>query len=562
MRLKISTRLASSFTVIILLILLLSYFEITGIKSIKSEFDSVINKNTPVATYVRELSAAQSEQTADIRGYLLYSDEKYSDLFLDAESKINDIYKNIEPLLQTNESKEYLDKLKQLHSDYFNIAQTSMNYKKAGSQEEALKTAESALTPVTNFKTISEEWIKLVDNTNDDHLKAVEKHEAKLLSGSIIIIILVIVISIAVALFLTLTIVSPVKALTKAANDIADGDLTVQIPTVKIKDEIEELAGSFAGMAGNLRNLIRQVNEAALNMVSSAEEISASTEEVSKASEQIAQTVTDLSIGASEQAVSTEKGNTKLKQIIDNLKVVVSDLHKSEKLTQVSKEDVANGEKSVAYQESKITENVESVLNISKAVKELAENSSEISQILDVIRGISEQTNLLALNAAIEAARAGEHGKGFAVVSEEIRKLAEQSSSSVKRIDTIIKEVQTSVESTVAEVNKTELLMDKQSKAMSDTAKVFNDISGATIEIADIIKQIYYNADILSKNAAEVESEIENVASVAQQTAASTEEVSASTEEQTSVIQQVAISAEDLTRLAEELQMSVRNFKI
>lgn len=562
MRLKIGTRLIGSFTVIILFILLLSYFEVTGIRSIKSEFDSVINKNAPIASYIWELKAAQQEQTADIHGYLLYGDEKYPKSFLDAESQINDIYKNIDPLLQTEKSKEYLENLKQVHNEYLKTAQASMDYKKAGNQEEALKSAESGLTQVTDFAAVSGEWIKLVDSTNKDHFKAVENHEANILSGSILIILLVILISIAVAVFLILTIVGPVRALTKAANSIAGGDLTTQIPTVKIKDEIQELTLSFAGMAGSLRSLIRQVNEAALNMVSSAEEISASTEEVSKASEQIAQTITDLSIGASEQAMSTEKGNTKLKQIIEKLKAVVTDLQKSEKLTQISKEDVINGEKSVAYQESKIAENTESVLNIAKAVKELSESSSEISQILDVIRGISEQTNLLALNAAIEAARAGEHGKGFAVVSEEIRKLAEQSSSSVKKIDTIIKEVQASVELTVEEVNKTELLMDKQSKAMSGTANVFKDISAATLEIAGLIQQIHSNADILSRNTAEVESEIEIVASVAQQTAASTEEVSASTEEQTSVIHQVAISAEELTKLAEELQMSIRNFTI
>lgn len=562
MRLKIGTRLVGSFTVIILFILFLSYFEITGIKSIKSEFDSVINKNAPVASYVWELRAAQLEQSSDVRGYLLYGDEMYPKSFLDSESQITDIFKNIEPLLQSQKSKDYLNKLKQVHSDYIKIAQTSIDFKKTGNPEEALKSAENGRGQINDFNSISTEWIKSVDSTNKDHFTAVENHEANILNGTIIIILFVILVSITAAVFLTLTIVGPVKALTKAANSIAEGDLTIQMPSAKTRDEIEELTHSFTGMAANLRNLICKVNEAATNMFSSAEEISASTEEVSKAAEQIAGTVADLSVGASEQAIYTEKGNAKLKQIIEKLKAVVSDLHKSEQLTQVSKEDIANGEKSVAYQESKITENIGSVLNISKAVKELSENSSEISQILEVIQGISEQTNLLALNAAIEAARAGEHGRGFAVVSEEIRKLAEQSSSSVKRIDTIIKEVQNSVGITVAEVTTTELLMDKQSKAMNSTANVFKDISAVTIEIADIIRQIYYNADILSSNAAEVESEIEIIASVAQQTAASTEEVSASTEEQTSVIHQVALSAEELTKLAEELQMSIRNFKI
>lgn len=562
MRLKISTRLIGCFTVIIFLILLLSYFGITGIKNVQSAYSGVINTNIPVASYVWEIRACNLEQTADLRGYLLYADEKYPKAFNDLNTQIEDIYKSVEPLLQTDKSKEFLNKLKQIHNDYLQDAQAAMDSKKAGKDEEALKFATQGREHVDGMKATTSEWIQWVDSVNKGFVSESDKDATKTRANTIIVIIIAILVSLAAVTALTITIVRPINSLTKAANHIADGDLTQKMPTVKVKDELEELVSSFTKMATNLRNLIKQVNDATLNMVSSTEEISASSEEVSKVSEQISQTIADLASGANEQAIATERGNTKLKQIIEKLNGVVDDLNKSEGLAEVSKEKVANGQKSVEYQERKIAENKEAALNISKAVQELLEKSAEISQILEVIRGISDQTNLLALNAAIEAARAGEHGKGFAVVSEEIRKLAEQSGSSVKRIDSIIKEVQKSVELTVAEVDKTEILMDKQVNAMNDTVKAFKDISTATIEIANNIKQVYESANVLSKNVTEVEAEIESVASVAQQTAASTEEVSASTEEQTSVIYQVAESAEGLAKLANKLQENVKIFKI
>lgn len=562
MRIKIRTKLVGCFSAIIILTLLISFFGITGIRSMQADYNKVININIPVASNIWELRATNLEQISALRGYLLYNDEKYSKFCNELDVQIEEIDKNVEAKLQTEKSKDYLNKLKQIQSDYFQMAQIAMDNKKAGKDEEALKNADLALVHVDEMKSATTEWVKWVDSENNGIVNNVNNATNKIKNKMFVIIIIALLVSLGAVITLTITIIRPIILLTEAANQIAKGDLTKKMPEVKTKDEVQELITSFIKMTTNLRNLIMQVNNASSNMASSSEEISASTEEVSKVSEQISQTIADLASGANEQAISTERGNTKLKQIIDKINSVVSDLNKSEELAEVSKLTVASGQRSVEYQERKMVESKESTINITKAIQELSKKSAEIGQILDAIRGISEQTNLLALNAAIEAARAGEHGRGFAVVSEEIRKLSEQSSSSVKRIDTIIKDVQASVELTVLEVGKTEIFMEKQVNAMNDTVKAFKGISSAAEEIANNIKHVYNNTNILNNNISEVETEIENIASVAEQTAAITEEVSAATEEQTSVIHQVSESAEGLSKLANQLQLSVEIFKI
>lgn len=562
MRLNIKTRLIGVFTAIIILILVMSYFSLTGIRNIQSSYDGIINVNAPVASYIWEIRSMSMEQTAAIRGYLLYGDEKYPALFDQLETQINDIFQKVEQKIQTEKSKELLDKIKLVHNDYLTDARKALTSKASGNETEAHASADEGRQHVEALKTATTEWVNWVDSVNAGHIENADRVSYNTLYGILAVIAVAILVSFAAVILLSITIVRPVQLLTKAANNIAQGDLTQEIPAVKTKDELQELVHSFTTMVENLRVIIREVNSASMHLVTTTDEISASSEEVSKVSEQISLTISDLAKGATDQAISTERGNAKLKDIIDKLRTIVRGLDNAEALAKVSEEKIDKGEKSVEYQVRKLAENKEAALNISNAVHELSQKSLEISQILEVIRGIAEQTNLLALNAAIEAARAGEHGKGFAVVSDEIRKLAEQSSSSVKRIDTIIKEVHASVQLTVAEVGKTEILMDKQVKAMNDTADSFKDISGATMEIAGNIKLLYKNANVLSDNVTEVEAEIENIAAVAQETAASTEEVSASTQQQTAVIHQVAESSEGVAKLAEKLQLSVSSFKI
>lgn len=215
-------------------------------------------------------------------------------------------------------------------------------------------------------------------------------------------------------------------------------------------------------------------------------------DEISKSSEKVALVAIDLAQGAAKQASSSEEGNLKIKNVLEGLNKIVDEMSNSEKLADSALNIVKTGKKSVKLQELKMNESKEISKNTSIAIKNLLDKSAEIGQILEVIKIISEQTNLLSLNAAIEAARTGESGKGFQVVAEEVRKLAEQSSQSAKEISLLISDIQKGISNTVKELNKSEIAIEAHAKALSETVKLYEDITR-------VVENISLNTKISSK---------------------------------------------------------------
>lgn len=368
--------------------------------------------------------------------------------------------------------------------------------------------------------------------------------------------------AVVIGINLTRIIARPIKALTQIAGKMSEGDLTQTIPDIRSRDEISDLGKAFSLMVSSLRSLIVNVNDASQELVASSEELAASSEEVSKVSEQVAIAVSELATGASEQAILSEKGNTEIIETVEGLSRIAEDMEQSNKMMVHTKAVVNNGEALVKYQETKVYENNQTSAEVSEAITELSNKSAEIGQILGVIQGIADQTNLLALNAAIEAARAGEAGKSFSVVADEIRKLAEQSSFSVKQIDSIIKQVQASVDTAVAKMDNSKAAVHEQTTALENTVSAFNDIAKEVDAISGKIMLVAEASAALSKKAVQAGDNMTGIASVAQQTAASTQEVAASTEEQSSTVHQITDAAEGLSQLAVQLQESISRFKI
>lgn len=328
------------------------------------------------------------------------------------------------------------------------------------------------------------------------------------------------------------------------------------------KDEMGTIAGAFNDMTQKIRALVKEVKGIGENVTSSSMGVMTSAKEISMASEQVALTVSELAKGATEQAVSIEKGNSGLVNIAESLDGIAENMRISEEFAETAINTVRNGELSVNSQEKIMAESKQVSINVGIAISELSKKSNEIEQVIVAIKGIAEQTNLLALNAAIEAARAGEQGKGFAVVAEEVRKLSEQSSLSVKNIINIIKEINYGINQTVLEANRVETAVSGQEKALEETHKAFTSISEAVKSIVDKVKSVSDGIDNLYENVKQTGNEIGNVASIAQETAAATEQVAATTQEQTATLQHISHLAEELADISQTLQNSILKFNV
>lgn len=462
--------------------------------------------------------------------------------------------------MQTEESKSFLQQLKNQHDAYNKGSQEILKLVEQGKVDEAIKKGESVRAYVTQIKEITENWSSTIKDIDAKIITQIERDISSKEIMLLIIVLLSLIGAVLAAFYLTRSIAKPLSALTQVAVKISKGDLTQVVPEVKSRDEVRDLSEAFTLMIENLRTLIKSVNNASQELVNSGQELAVSSEDVTKVSEQVALAVSELAKGASEQAISAEKGAFKINEIVEGLSSITKDMSQANKMVEEAQDAVKFGKESVEFQETKVNENVKVSRHVAESILLLSDKSKEIGKILDVIRSISNQTNLLALNAAIEAARAGEAGKGFSVVAEEIRKLAEQSGGSVKQIETMIEEVQSSVDTAVIQMNKSEAVVNEQNSALNQTIKAFGDIAEVFESITQKIRFVSKASEVLDKNASDAGDAITDIASVAEESAANSQELAASAEEQTSTIHQVAKSADYLSMLSHQLQEGVNQF--
>ncbi len=374
---------------------------------------------------------------------------------------------------------------------------------------------------------------------------------------------LIIVVAVVSVIFAS-NVSKPIKILAEQIGILASGNFTIELPRnlLKRKDEIGILSNATSDMKDHIKDLIKDVRDTAVTVNSSSNTLTEMTNETGIATREITEAIQQIASSVDEQAKDLETGSTKTSELADSIELVGTSTTEMYGISATTNRLTEKGLAIIQLLSEKSSDTKKSSTEVSDLVKGMDKMSIEISTITETISQIAEQTNLLALNAAIEAARAGEHGRGFAVVAEEVRKLAEQSSSATSNISNLIENIQVQVKTIVLAMEKTEKITEEQDKSVDETKGIFNEISNSIQTVSEKVVEIQeYRADMVKKKDLLLDV-MSNISAVSEETAASTQEVSASTEEQLASIEQVSSFANDLNKLSKTLQSTIVKFTI
>ncbi|OYT81278.1 MULTISPECIES: methyl-accepting chemotaxis protein [Pseudomonas] len=439
-----------------------------------------------------------------------------------------------ETLLTNDEEREMLKQVKTDVAGYLAIVGQMVDLIDKDQQQDAIDLLNNRLAPQGTLLTQSLEKL-IVFNQNG--VEAAADSAAQMYSSAQWVVGLIIVIALIATLLLawllTRSITAPLSQALSVARTIAAGDLSQPI-NVSGNDEPAQLLGALVTMQTQLQTTIRGISESAQQLASAAEEMSSVMEQSTR--------------GLQAQNDEIEQAATAVTQMSAAVDEVAGNAVSSAEASQASDEDSKHGHYQISETISSIQNLVDEVLGASNKAEGLAVQAQDISKVLEVIRGIAGQTNLLALNAAIEAARAGEAGRGFAVVADEVRSLAQRTQDSTEEIEQMISGIQQGTQDTVEALNSSAEHAGQTLQRANSAGSALEKITAAISQISQRNLVIASAAEQQALVAREVDRSLVNIRDLSTQTAAGATQTSAASQE--------------LSRLAVDLNGLVTRFVV
>ncbi|HAU33880.1 methyl-accepting chemotaxis protein [Lysinibacillus fusiformis] len=555
----ISRRIVFSFSIVITIMALYIVYNYFAIKQSNHATEQIVEQELQLLTTDYGQAQTIDVRIAAARGYVLSGDEKYKAIFQDNVARAASNEK--QRLAMT--SSEDFSKLAEMAKEWNRyIEQQVFAVYDQGNAELAIqnitKMDATATTIREGYEGLAEQRKQAINEVGADMIVAGEN---KQLIG-IVVGILIFVIAIIVELLSARGISRPIMTLTERMQRMTNGDLSGPPLKIQSKDEVGQLMEATNTMADILNRLLKHIQTVSNDVAAHSEELLQSTSEVKTGTDQIAHTMTEIASGTDELASHTTDVATSMNDFAGK----VTSVHQSNKDVQHYSQDVIALTKEGRDLMSSSTKQMGAIQDIVKdavdQVDGLSKQTQEISKLVTVIQTIAAQTNLLALNAAIEAARAGEQGNGFAVVANEVRKLAEQVSYSVEDITGIVRNIQEGSNRVTASLEQGYSEVEKGALKITTTNATFHHIADAIEAIATNIEGMSSGLDDVVHNTVTINKSIDEMAAISEQSAAGIQETSATIEQSASSMEEIKHSAEHLAEMAEQLNSLIRRFKL
>lgn len=542
---------------------LLSYTNITKLQTSLRDF---ADENLQQQIQINNLASDIAKLSSHEQTYLITGKEEILQDYEKSKTSISTNLDELQVILANHEeAANTLASIKQLYTVYLTHSQNMIDTRTKYGFENAQKLMQNGggQSLKAYIDDYSVQLIALLETENEKLIKELESYANNSKISFLFLAIIAMALTITSGYILFKSIRRNTHSINTSILDIAStgGDLTRRV-RVKTNDEFAQIADSTNLLIQSISTLIKRVSGLAENVSGSSQELMALADENARMIDSIANSTHDIASDSNtiiQKMGQAAQSMQLLEQAIHDLNIEAAEVRQaSEEMRTVAR----NGSESVNHSANVMMDIEETMANTTTTVEALGKKSGEITSIISTITGIAEQTNLLALNAAIEAARAGEHGKGFAVVADEVRKLAEQSQSAAKEVTGIISSIQTEVKSIIAQnhegvqsvirgvevANETNASLDKILQQTERTSEIISRMAekiNGTLDYSDAVSSSFVEVNAIAEHTA---FRTETSASAAMQGSASMEEINA--------------AASELAKQADDLRSVVGEFKI
>jgi methyl-accepting chemotaxis protein len=531
---KIGTRLSLAFGIVLLLMTAISAVAIYSLWQMNKNFSN-ISENSRNIEFANDVRNEIQKVNGAAMTVALVNDEKTRT----AQKKIlEDSTKNYQTSLvmleKSTQSKEMKDLIAKLKTAIEGVAKDNnkvIQLAQSDLQELAMSTYMGNMLTTNTILGMCDRIVEAhakqsgLLKTNSENTYARVRN---ILAG---ISVLIIFLSTIIAGLLKRSVVRPLQKAVQAANMLAAGDLTANLE-ITGKDEMSSLLGAMQNTSVILREMVRNIKNSADNLASASMQLSAGSEEMSR-------NAIEESNRASQVAIASEE-----------MTQTVMDMAKNAASIAVSSTDTSEAAKKGGEMVNRTVKDIDAIAataaESSRIIQTLGDRSKEIGNIIGVISDIADQTNLLALNAAIEAARAGEHGRGFAVVADEVRKLAEQTTTATKEIEQTIGSIRTEVEKAISAMDNTASKVKSGVALANESGTALGHIVTGVTGLQGMIQQIASATEEMSATTDEIAKDIGHIAN--------------SAKENSSAAEQTTQSSVEMSNLAVNLQQIVGRF--